>query len=255
MKLCTPVPMDISAITAPTPMLMPIMVRKARSLLATSVPRASLISLEQAHGMSFSPLHRLLRRHGVEFGSGSPGQATIWSRHRLVAGDLAVGDADDAVGVFGDAQVVRDEDDGDAALRVQPLEQAHDLRAGLRVEVARRLVGQDDGRLGDQRAGDGDALLLAARQLVGVVLQPVAQPDGFQRLAGPLTPLARTHAGVDQRLLDVVDGRRAAQQVERLEDEADFPVANLGQLVVVQLLDVHAVQLVRARRRPGPGSP
>src|SRR3712207_8863865 len=36
-------------------------------------------------------------------------------------------------------------------------------RAG--VEVAGRLVGEHDGRLGDERAGDGDALLLAARHL------------------------------------------------------------------------------------------
>ena len=40
----------------------------------------------------------------------------------------------------------------------------------LRVEVAGRLVGQDDPRLADQRAGDGDPLLLAAGQLVRAVV-------------------------------------------------------------------------------------
>ena len=48
------------------------------------------------------------------------------------------------------------------------LEERHDLDAGLRVEVAGRLVGEDDLRLADQRARDRDALLLAARELAGV---------------------------------------------------------------------------------------
>ena len=45
----------------------------------------------------------------------------------------------------------------------------HDLGAGLRVEVARRLVGQQDRRIVDERARDRHALPLTARQLVGPV--------------------------------------------------------------------------------------
>jgi hypothetical protein len=44
---------------------------------------------------------------------------------------------------------------------MQAVEQGHDLGAGLRVEVAGRFIGQDDGRIIDQGAGDGDALPLA----------------------------------------------------------------------------------------------
>ena len=49
---------------------------------------------------------------------------------------------------------------------------AHDLLGHLRVEVAGRLVGQQQHRLVDEGARDGHALLLAARQLqrVGVHL-------------------------------------------------------------------------------------
>ena len=42
---------------------------------------------------------------------------------------------------------------------------SQDLLGGRRVEVARRLVGEDHGRPRGQRAGDRDALLLAAGQL------------------------------------------------------------------------------------------
>ena len=52
-------------------------------------------------------------------------------------------------------------------LAVELAEELHDLVAGLRVEVAGGLVGQDQLRVVDQRAGDGHALLLAAGQLVG----------------------------------------------------------------------------------------
>jgi hypothetical protein len=50
-------------------------------------------------------------------------------RHRFVADDLAVVNANDAPRVAGDLRIVRDEDDGDALLAIKPLEDGHDLRA------------------------------------------------------------------------------------------------------------------------------
>ena len=57
------------------------------------------------------------------------------------------------------------------------------------------------------------------------------------------------HARVDQRQLDVVQRRRARQQVEGLEDEPDLLVPDPGQLVVVHLADLLAVQQVAALAR------
>ena len=114
---------------------------------------------------------------------------------------------------------------------VQLAEHLHDLLAGRAVEVAGGLVGQEDRGLVDQRAGDGDALALAARQLVGPVVHAVAQADpaAAPRWRGSRRSLRRD-AGVDQRQLDVVERRGAGQQVERLEDEPDLLVAHPGQL-------------------------
>ena len=61
-----------------------------------------------------------------------------------------------------------------------------DLVAGLGVELAGRLVGQDEHRLLDQGPGDGHALLLAAGELVGAVVEPVPQADLLEQLGGPL---------------------------------------------------------------------
>ena len=66
------------------------------------------------------------------------------------------------------------------------LEQAvDDDAAGGAVEVAGRLVGQDDAHAGGEGAGDGDALLLAAGKLARIVPQPMAEADGPQLLFGP----------------------------------------------------------------------
>jgi hypothetical protein len=102
--------------------------------------------------------------------------------------------------------------------------------------------------LGGERARHGDALLLAARQLGGAVAQAVAQPDGVDQAGHPrLVGLA---AGDGQRQLDVLLGRQDRQQVEGLEDEADLVAAQVGELLVVELGELRAVQDDRAGRRP-----
>ena len=161
----------------------------------------------------------------------------------FVAGDQAVADADDAPRMPGDVLLVRDDNDGVALLR-ELLEQRHDFLAGLGIEIAGRFVRQQDGRLVHQRAGDGHALALAAGKFVGLVMNAVGQADVAQRLQRHLPALVGRHAGINQRQLHVAQRVGARQQVEGLEDEADFPVADFGQLVVVHLADLDAVQFV-----------
>ena len=68
------------------------------------------------------------------------------------------------------------------AVAIQLLEDLHDLAAGARVEVARRLVGEQEARLHDDRAPDRDALALAARELIGPVVEARLEPDRLQDL-------------------------------------------------------------------------
>ncbi len=59
---------------------------------------------------------------------------------------------DDVVRHFGDdAHVVGDEDDGEATLLLQPAQEVEDLRLSGDVERRRRLVGDQDARLGGER--------------------------------------------------------------------------------------------------------
>ena len=62
----------------------------------------------------------------------------------------------------GGVRIVRDHDDGLVVPLVERLQEVQDLVPGLAVEVARRLVAEQQRRVGDDRARDADALLLAA---------------------------------------------------------------------------------------------
>ena len=69
----------------------------------------------------------------------------------------------------GDLGVVRGDDQRHLFFGAKILEQLNDFAAGVGIEVAGGLIGQQQFRLVDEGAGDGDALLFAAGKLVGLV--------------------------------------------------------------------------------------
>src|SRR5262249_23092871 len=99
-----------------------------------------------------------------------------------------------------------------------------DLISGGAVEVPRRLVGQQDPRILDERPRDRDALLLAAGEASGLVAHPVPEADLLQEILSPGALLGRD-ALRDKWQEQVVDGRQVLDQVELLEDEADVLAA------------------------------
>ena len=129
------------------------------------------------------------------------------------------------------------------------LEDLHDLLRRLRVEVARRLVGHDDVRVVDERPRDGDALALAARELIWQVVGTVLEADGLEEVHGALRALPVADACVDERQGDVLERRDAREQVEVLEDEPDLLVARPREGIVVEAGDLLPVKLVGALRR------
>src|SRR5206468_3453406 len=111
--------------------------------------------------------------------------------------------------------------DHDRALAGERAEQVGDGVGGGLVELAGRLVGEDDTRLGRERPRDRDALLLAARQLRREVTRAVAEPDLFQALVRPPAPLRAAQVQRVQRRLYVPARRQCRHQVELLEHEAE----------------------------------
>src|SRR5579871_408650 len=182
MRAVAPLPTATIAITAPTPMMMPSMVRALRSLLTRSARNAIRIlckTLFMVHASGLAMPLKLDSCRRLLFVLGHPllqfplGVARL--RDQFIGQHLAVFERNDAVGVVGDIGFVRHHHDADALLPIEPLEDRHDLHAGLGVERARRLVRQNQPGVINQAARDGHALLLAAGKLAGMMFCAIVE--------------------------------------------------------------------------------
>ncbi len=154
---------------------------------------------------------------------------------------------DDAVGPRGDARVVGHEHDRQPALAAGLGQEVEDLGAGLGVQVARRLVGEDQGWVVGERTHDGGALLLAAAELVGPVVDPVPEAHLLEERAPPRQRVVAGHAVEEEREGRVLGRREGGEEVEELEHEAQVAPAESGQGVVRHGAQVLAQDADRAR--------
>ena len=101
---------------------------------------------------------------------GCSGRTNRSSGRRHLADLAEVHHHDDVRHVLHDRQVVGDEDERDAVLDLEVLEQVEHLRLHRHVERRHRLVADDDLGVEHERPGDRDALGLAAGELVGAAV-------------------------------------------------------------------------------------
>src|SRR3954471_13274201 len=166
----------------------------------------------------------------------------------LVADDATLLEGHDPLPEGGDdVGVVRCHQHRDAQL-VDPQQQLQDRPADQRVEVPGGLVGDHDLRVVDERARDGRALLLAAGELVRVLLRLPRQADQRKRAGDGRPDPAPRRARDLEREPDVLADGLARQQLEVLEDDADLPPHH-RHLAPRQAGDVVAVEGDRALRR------
>ena len=150
----------------------------------------------------------------------------------------AVAHADDSIAGRDVRFVVSHDDDRGLLLGADFPQQAEHVGSRLAVEFAGRLIGENQLRLLEQRSRDGDALLLAAGQVVGSMQKSVGQAKASQQLSSLLTKLIR-NASRKIRHEHVVNGVQIAQQIEALEDEPHVVAA-----VSVSLREQHRSELV-----------
>ena len=110
------------------------------------------------------------------------------------------------------------------------------------------LVGQQQPRPVDQGAGQGHALLLAARQLARIVGHPMLQPDLGQKCPRRRERVAV--AGKLQRQGHVLECGHGRDQVEGLEQDADPVAAEQRQAILVETAQIDAFDRHPAARRP-----
>ena len=137
-------------------------------------------------------------------------------------------------------------DDDGVPPPVQFGEDVHDVLAAFGVEGAGGLVGKDDAAAVHERPGDGNALLLAAGKLIGLVFQLVRQAQIRKQGLGPIKARLFVHPGVNGGQGHVFRGGQRGEQVVALEDESDAPPAQLRELVAAERADVHAADAADA---------
>ena len=98
-------------------------------------------------------------------------------------------------------QIVADQHEADAVLHLQLPDQVQDLRLYRYIQRAHGLIGHDQLGPADQGAGDGDALALATRELVRILVQiRFLQAHGVQRFDGLGAQCVVAGSGGVQRL-------------------------------------------------------
>ena len=100
----------------------------------------------------------------------------------------------------------------------------------MTVEIARRLVRQQQRGIAYNRAGDGDPLLLPAGKLLGQVVHPFFQAHQFERSHHVVASFPGVEMGKKQRQFNILKRGEHRDQVERLEDVPDVLVAPVGGL-------------------------
>ena len=156
---------------------------------------------------------------------------------RAVLDELAVlEDGDPVAHLDGLVDVVRDEDDGLADLGVQAQEVVLQAVAGDRVDRAEGLVHEHDRLAGGHRAGDADALALAAGELARVALGvALLEADELEQLADARPDALLVPTQQPRHRPDVVLHAHVGEQPDLLEDVAD-PAAQLGQVEAAHAL-------------------
>ena len=156
----------------------------------------------------------------------------------LLGDDVAVAELQDAVGDRRERLVVGDEHDRRPCFPVDLAQHFEHELAGAEVEVAGRLVAEDQLRRLGKRASHGDALLLAAGELGGEVAGPLGESDLGEELGGVEIRAVAVALGELEGEADVLLGGQGGDEVEELEDEADVLASEQRQLSAIEVRDV-----------------
>ena len=91
---------------------------------------------------------------------------------------------ENAVTAAGEAGIVGDGEKSGVVFFGEAEKEVDDFAAGAGVEVAGGFIGEEHAGAVYQGAGDGDALLFAAGELGGQVMDAVAESDVLEQFAG-----------------------------------------------------------------------
>jgi hypothetical protein len=136
-------------------------------------------------------------------------------------GETSIFHVHDPIRIFVDARIMGDDQDAAIFIEYFLLDESDDHPPGVTVQGGGRFVENQNLRTADDRARDGDALLLPAGKFDGQNLAPVFQSDdlkGLARFRNGFVPVALLQ---DQWNGDVLGGGQSREKMEVLEDETN----------------------------------
>ena len=129
---------------------------------------------------------------------------------------------------------------------VEFLKKLHDFLGLAGMEVAGRLVGQDQFRLGDDRAGDADELLLAAGELARIEILFPDDGETIERVGDQRGAFRFAVMPIGKRDVEILVNRQVIEQVVVLKNETDLLVAQRGALFRLQAMDGGFIEVIFA---------
>ena len=162
---------------------------------------------------------------------------------RLDVRDLSVAHVQDAVGNRGRFRVVRNHQHGLLQLAAGSSQHSEHGVGVLGIEIAGGLIGKNDGWPCDQGSGNGDALLLAARELVWPMIEAAVDAEELGEVVEERAVERSFAAGDFVRDLDVAHGRKRGKEVKALKNKAYLGFAEIGARAVGQWRKIDAVDL------------
>ena len=169
---------------------------------------------------------------------------------RRVRLDDTVAQGDDPIGERRRLRVVRHHHERLVPLLDEAPQEIEHRPSGLRVEVAGGLVGEDEERIGHERARDRDALHLPAGELIRPVSATLLEPHEGEELPRLGRHPGRRDAVEEEREHHVLLRRERGEEVEELEDEPQPPPAKRREAIVRVGLD----RLAGEAHAPGRGA-
>src|SRR5262245_4056311 len=151
--------------------------------------------------------------------------------------------------------VVRGDEDSRAA-RIHLTKHVHDFERQIRIEVAGRLVGEDELRIVDERARDRHALLLATRELLGKCVHSMLQSDPLHHLKRLFLLNRGRHPKHPHDKRHVLKDGKAWDQSEVLKDEPNRSTIGLnlrrGQIAEIsaEYLELTFCRVVLTQKEP-----
>ena len=140
---------------------------------------------------------------------------------------------------------MRDEYERRTLARMEIEHEFDNVGARRLVEIAGRLIGQQDFRIADDGAGQRHALLLAARKLAGIMRQAMAETDMLQLFFRPRKSIGPS--GKFKRDGDILQRRHGGHEMEGLKDDADMLPTKAGKTILVEAGEILARHMHAAR--------